>query len=223
MLAVGAWFGTRAVFAVYFAARVEEFKWGRGPAAGVQSLAMLVYTVASPLVGLWVDRFGVRRVVVPGVLVFSLGFFLCAGIQGLAGFYLAFGLVVGLGVSALGLAPFTVLTARWFVRRRGLANGLVTTGMGLGLVAMLPLTQLALDLFGWRTAFALTGVAGLVLLLPATALVLRERPGDLGLAADGTPAPSIPATAPAAAPRPGKDSLKRLFSKRFYLFIAPPA
>ena len=69
MVSMAFWFGFRTMFSVFLVALVDEFGWGRGETAGVQSLAMIVYIAAAPIAGGLVDRFGPRRVIVPGIVI----------------------------------------------------------------------------------------------------------------------------------------------------------
>jgi MFS family permease len=85
----------------------------------------------------------------------------------------------------------------WFVRRRGLAMSIAFAGVGVGSIVLLPLLQLLIDRFGWRSACIALGLFALVVLSPL-ALLLKRRPEDLGLQADGA---TTTASAAAAAGR----------------------
>jgi len=45
------WIGFRTTFSVFYVALLDEFPWGRGESAGVQSMALITYTITAPLVG----------------------------------------------------------------------------------------------------------------------------------------------------------------------------
>ena len=51
LISMAFWFGIRASFSVFYVALLEDFAWNRGDAAGVQSMALITYTVLAPLVG----------------------------------------------------------------------------------------------------------------------------------------------------------------------------
>jgi sugar phosphate permease len=130
MTSMGFWFAVRSTFTVFFAELIDHFHWGRAEAAGVQSLTMFVYMATAPVIGTLVERIGPRKVVVAGALLTGLGLLLCTQIQTLFQFYLFYGLIVGAGAAAVGIAPFTVTLTHWFERRRGMANGLAGVGIG---------------------------------------------------------------------------------------------
>lgn len=117
MISMSFWFGLRTSFSVFFVALIDHFHWGRAEAAGAQSIAMLVYMITAPIIGTLVDRIGPRKVILPGIILMGLGLLLCTQIQTLIQFYLFFGLIVGMGVTCLSIAPFTVILAHWFERK----------------------------------------------------------------------------------------------------------
>ena len=82
------WFGMRGTFSVFYVALLEDFPWSRGGGAGAQSMSLITYTIMAPLVGVLIDRFGPRRIIVPGILLLGLGLILSASIESLAQFYL---------------------------------------------------------------------------------------------------------------------------------------
>lgn len=89
------------------------------------------------------------------------------------------------GISCVAWLPNQTLISNWFDRRRGLAMGITSAGIGFGGFTMASLTGVLVAQFGWQTAFMSLG--GLVLLLVVTVvlLVVRTRPHDLGLLPDG--------------------------------------
>jgi MFS family permease len=191
---IGVMYGTTFVFPVFFVALVQEFGWSRARTASVFSMNMLVAGLSAPLVGLLVDRYGPRRVLPWGAVLLGAGLLLCTTIQRLWHLWIAFGLVNALGGGILGMVAHTTLLANWFIRSRGSAIGLAFAGMGAGLFAFSPLTQVAIDRLGWRGAFGLLGILALALLLPLTGMCQRDRPEDLGLGPDGQWEPARPAT-----------------------------
>ncbi len=191
MISMAFWFGTRTTFSIFFVALIDHFHWGRAEAAGAQSIAMMVYMVMAPIIGTLVDRIGPRKVIVPGILLTGLGFLLCTQIRTLFQFYLFFGVIVGIGVTCLSIAPFTVILAHWFERKRGTANGMAGVGIGLGIFILVPLIQYLISARGWQFAFFILSLLTLAIPLPLNAIFLKHRPQEMGLLTDGDPpAPS---------------------------------
>jgi MFS family permease len=192
MVSMAFWFGFRSMFSVFLVALVEQFGWGHGEAAGVQSLAMICYVVAAPLAGAMIDRFGPRRVVLPGIFLFSTGMALCSSIHRLLHFYLFFGLMAGVGVSFISIAAYTAIIPHWFEKQRGTASGIAASGIGLGTMVFVPLSQWLISNWGWRSSFLILSILTVAVLLPLNGLLLRHRPHDAGYAPQGEKSTPVP-------------------------------
>jgi len=179
------WFGIRSVFSVFYAELLEEFAWSRGGAAGVQATALITYTVMAPIIGTLIDRLGPRRVIVPGIIILSLGLLLCSLIQTLAQFYLFFGVIAAIGLTSIAIVAYSAILSHWFERKRGLASGIALSGMGMGTFLLVPTTQYFITLSGWRLAFIIIAVISLAVLLTINGIFLRHKPQELGLYPDG--------------------------------------
>jgi sugar phosphate permease len=153
----------------------------------------------------------------------GLGLLALSRTNSLAGFLAAWLLIsIGYGIWASGTGP--AAAALWFERRRGLAIGLILGGGSIG-GFLVPIWKPVVDTAGWRTAFAIAGVALLAISLPACTL-LRHRPEELGLRplsageaqADGSHSRRRRSRAGKPAPKPaGSGGLRTaLHSRRFW-------
>lgn len=185
LISMAIWFGIRSSFSVFYVALLDEFRWSRGASAGVQSMAMITYTIMAPLVGGLIDRFGPRRVIAPGILILTGGLLLCSRIEMLTQFYIFYGVVVGTGIACIGIISYSAILAHWFEKKRGLASGIAVSGMGLGTFVMVPISQSFISMWGWRMTFIVTACLVFIILLPANALFLRHKPQEIGQHPDG--------------------------------------
>ena len=120
--------GAYVAFSVFFKPLVAEFGGSRATISGATSLAYLMMGALGIMAGSLNDRFGPRIVMAVTGFVCAIGYLLLA--RNLAWqLYLFDGLVVGIGLSSVDVIPLTV-TARWFVRRRGMVTGLVKVAPG---------------------------------------------------------------------------------------------
>lgn len=172
-------------FSIFYVAILEEFGWSRAATAATFSVFTLVYGFYSPVAGGLIDRFGPRRVLPLGAIVLGTGLLLTTRLSTLWEFYLLFGVVAAAGLSSFGSVPaFTVLNG-WFVRRRGLAGGLATAGIGVGTLLLVPFLQSVILNYGWRTAYVVLAI-GTMTIIPVLAVVFqRHKPEELGLRPDG--------------------------------------
>ena len=155
--------------------------------AGLLATANLVgYLALSAIGGALASRYGPRTVISVALLVVALGM-LCTGLADRVGTLLAWRLLTGLGSGASNVPAMGLLSAWFAPRRRGLATGIGVAGSSVALILVGPLVPrilAACPLFGWRISwFVFTGLTMLVAL--ASALLLRNRPEEMGLAPYG--------------------------------------
>lgn len=179
------WWGINSSFSVFYVALLDDFSWGRGESAAIMSSAALVYTVMAPIMGVLIDRLGPRKVMVPGIVILFIGLFLCTTVHSLGQLYVYYGLVVGTGLTAISMVAFTVIIAQWFEKKRGLANGIASSGMGMGMFLLVPLAQKLISTIGWRGAYMTLGIMVAAVVLPLNLFFLRHKPADMGLGPDG--------------------------------------
>ncbi|MFH1488902.1 MAG: MFS transporter, partial [Pseudomonadota bacterium] len=177
--------GIRNSFGVFYIAVLNEYGWGRAETAGVFSLAMLVHAFFCPVTGTLIDRFGPRKLFPVGSIFLMAGLIAASQIATLFHFYVFFGVIVAIGINTLSYSPHMSLIPIWFFRKRGLASGVVLAGIGIGAMILLPLTQLMIDAFGWRSAFLLLACIILAFIFPINALFHRRSPEEVGQAVDG--------------------------------------
>ena len=126
------------------------------------------------LAGSIIDRFGVRRLMLAGIVMAGLALVGLASVTTLAGFYL-FYFLNALGYVCGGPLPAQVLLTRWFSDARGRAMGVAYLGIGVG-GALVPILAHALVVtFGWRGALRYLGILMIVVAFPP-AFFVREPP-----------------------------------------------
>ncbi|MFE0461020.1 nitrate/nitrite transporter [Kitasatospora sp. NPDC058965] len=153
----------------------HRFGVGASALSTFSILQVLVYAAMQVPVGLLVDRFGPRRVLLAAVVLLSAGQ-LAFAFSTSFGPALASRAVLGCG-DAMTFISVLRIAARWFPPAR---NPLVAqlsglAGMGGNLVTTVVLAQ-ALHSEGWTATFAATALLGVGVLVPV-ALLLREAPG----------------------------------------------
>ena len=166
-------------FGVFLKPLTEEFGWDRGALSAAYSMSVLLGGGLGILSGRLTDRYGPRPIVTAGGLLTGIAFFLMSQVSSLWHVYLIWGVLMGLGFSFC-LIPVMVIVPKWFIKRRGIASGLVMTGMGLGGVVTPPLAQWLISASGWRWSFIILGVITLVIIVPV-AQFMKHSPQRAGL------------------------------------------
>ena len=194
-LTVGVAFGCRSSFAVFLVAIIQEFHWSRGATAGALLLGALVWSISAPFIGMLFDRYGPRVVLPAGSLIMAMGFFITSFTQTLLHFYIGIGVFMALGFAALPMSTHGIIISNWFVQKRGTAMGIVASGMGAGVLVIVPLSQALVTEVGWRQAYRMLALLLVVLITPLNLLFQRHRPEDVGLSPDSGTTPPTTRTA----------------------------
>jgi MFS family permease len=171
---------------------VHRFDINASALAGFSILQLLVYAGMQVPVGLLVDRWGTRRVLMLGIVLFTAGQFGFALSSGYAT-ALAFRALLGCG-DAMTFIAVLRLGARWFPARKGpmVAQIAALIGMSGNLVTTLVLAQV-LQAFGWTPTFAGSAAGGLLVML-LVIFFLRDHP-------EGYEPPAAPKVTPKAKPK----------------------
>lgn len=167
--------GINFSFGVFFKPLAAYFGSSREAISGVFSIRQVSQgTFAIPM-GWLADRFGPARVVAFCGLMAGLGLMLAGRANSLWQLYLIYGVIVGIGLSG-GFAAGAATTARWFLKKhRGLALGIVSAGMGLGTLIMVPIAERLVATSGWEKANEVFAIIAWVAMI-GSAIVLRRSP-----------------------------------------------
>jgi MFS family permease len=171
-LAYGIWYS----YSVVLVALLREFGWSRSVLAGAFSAFTLVHGAANPIVGALCDRVRPLQLMTAGGVLLGLALWVDSYIASPWELYLAFGLLTAVAVAAAGWIPALVQVQRDFQDRLGLALGIVSSGVGVGMLLVVPLTQLLIDAYGWRTAFRVLAGVCVAWIVPSSLILMRHAP-----------------------------------------------
>jgi len=169
-------FGVSYSFAAFFENFANEFAAQRADVSWIFGLCGLVYFVLGAGGGMLADRWGPRLVCMAGMISIAIGLFLTSLAQSLTTVYLSYGLLVGLGI-ALVYTPSIACVQPWFNKRRGLASGIASSGVGAGTLILPVVVSYLLTEINWREA--LQTMSAVVLLIGLTAGFLLKRAPNL--------------------------------------------
>lgn len=170
----------------------HQLGWSRTLIAGSVSAGALASLVLSPVVGWAIDRFGARPVLVVSVLVLGVAMISLAWATVPLTFYLAFaaGRVVFHTSAPIGAST---VAARWFIRKRGRAIGMIFLFGAIGGVVFTMVASLVVESHGLKATWIAMGLVVLVFSVAPSLLLVAERPEDIGLLPDGEPPDSTDA------------------------------
>ncbi len=170
----------------------KEFGWSTSEISAALALRLVLFGLLGPFAAAFMNRFGVKRVIVCALALIITGFLLSLGMTHLWQLMVLWGLVIGVGTGMTAMVLAATVATRWFTHRRGVVIGLLSASSATGQLIFLPaMAQLTTD-YGWRSA--LLFVCSMLVLTAVFVLALmRDRPADLNLPLYGetvvTPAP----------------------------------
>ncbi len=175
-------FYTIGLFAVPLQRAIELTRTQLGLAT---LLATLAVSIAAPFVGSLVDRWGVRRVVMPSAALLAAGLVVIATCATNVASFLIILTIVAAVSTGTGPVSFTRAVSANFVARRGLALGIALTGIGLSAATTPLLVAGAITRGGWPAGYMLLAVLAAVGML--TALLLPRGGGGTRLERSSRP------------------------------------
>jgi len=172
----GAWY----TGSLFFVAIIREFGWGYASTASIFSLFTVLYGAWGILIGHLVDRVGPRAVVVGGDLRLPLALLGSGSAHALWHLYVTHSLLTALGLAATTYVPVSLVLARRFQEERGLAFGIASAGVGIGILVFVPFAQVIMSLWGWRVAYRALAVAAALVVFPVGFFALKGEQGGIG-------------------------------------------
>ena len=172
--------GVRQVLGLYLVPMTIDLGWSReifGIAMGLQNL---VWGASQPFIGGLADRYGSGRVIVAGAICYALGVLGMASAITPTELLISGGVLIGLGMSGVGMAVVYGAVARMVVpEKRTYAMAIVSTIGARGPFLLPPVTQVVIGGFGWEVSLLAT--AGVVaLMIPLGALIRGRAENEAG-------------------------------------------
>jgi sugar phosphate permease len=172
----------------------NEFGWDNAQISSALALRLMLFGLFGPFAAAFMNRFGVRAVIVAAVVLVCTGFLASLVMTQVWQLILLWGIVVGVGTGLTAMVLAVTVATRWFSARRGLVMGVFAASNATGQLIFLPLIAQVATSYGWRMALVFVccalAVAGVVALL-----LMRDRPSDVGLPLYGETTVSPPPAA----------------------------
>ncbi|HXY73973.1 MAG TPA: MFS transporter, partial [Dehalococcoidales bacterium] len=170
--------GLLSSFGVFLKEIQNETHWNRATISGANALEFFLMGVFAIISGRLVDRYGPRLIISITGVIMGIGFILTSQVSQIWQFYLAYGVIVGIGLSSVEVTALS-MTARWFTKNRGLATSIIKLGNGFGMFIFPLLSSWLILLSNWRTAYIVLGTSGLLLMVSVAQFMKRD-PSQIG-------------------------------------------
>jgi MFS family permease len=176
--------GLIAIYGFVLTPIIDEFGASDAQMGLAMSITILSMAVVAPFLGPLLDRASIKRIMLTGVAIMLASAWAIA--QGTELWHLGLALsVCSVGIALYGPMPVQVLLINWFVARRG--SALAFAGLGYSLAGLvLPIAAAWLvGAFGWRNAVTSLATLAALIVAPAIALCVSNRPEEKGQHPDG--------------------------------------
>lgn len=172
--------GVRASPSVLIHPLETEFGWSRTAIASVVSMNLLIFGIAAPVSGWLIDRYGPRKVMIGSLIMLTFGVSGTIVMSQFWQFFLVWGIVVGIGAGGVGSVLSATVGNRWFVAKRGLVLGILSSASSTGQLIFLPLFMVMVTYAGWRMG-SMALIIVVLMMLPMIYLWMCNDPSDIGL------------------------------------------
>ncbi|MFC1991883.1 MFS transporter [Chloroflexota bacterium] len=174
--------GTIFSFGVFFKSIEDAFELSRATTSSIISVSMVFSGVFGVLGGWAVDRYGARIIAFLMGLFTGLSLILTSQTGATWQLFITYSLLLAIGTSPIYVVIMSV-TMKWFEKRRGLAVGIASSGMGFGQMLMAPMAAFLISNYNWRIAYSIFGVIAWLVVIPAVRF-LKSNPRDIGVLPD---------------------------------------
>lgn len=212
-------YGARYSFGVFVKPMFVEYDWPMTIISMAASINLLAYATMGILAGWLLDKLAPRWIMTIGTVVTTGGLVAASFAKTPLALYLSYGVLCGIGFAGSGAVASNAAVGKWFLRKRGLAMGIATTGIGLGTLVVAPLAGYIVQHYGWRIGFLVIALMTFVIgILTSQIFMGRTGPREYGLLPDGAGPDTCTRMLPAAGDCAEVVSLKPvLIDSRFWL------
>lgn len=172
--------GVRSTPSVLIVPLEGEFGWSRATISFALGINLLLFGAIGPFAAAVMDRFGARRTITLALAATAASVVLTPAMSQSWQLVLLWGVVVGLSTGFVGGFLAAYIAGRWYRAREGFVVGLLTAANAAGQLVFLPTMASLVSHFGWRV-MSLVLAGAVIVFLPLPALLMRNRPEDVGL------------------------------------------
>lgn len=148
-------FGIRASFGVFQIPIATEFSWLRADFSMAIAIQNLAWGIGQPIFGALAERFGDRRAIISGAILYAAGLVL-SSYAVTPGQMQTVAILIGFGIAGTGFGVILAIVGRAASpENRSLALGIATAAGSAGQVFGAPLAQALLAHYTWQTVFVI--------------------------------------------------------------------
>lgn len=158
----------------------KEFHWDRSTIALAFAVSLFLYGISGPFMAALLEVIGLKKMMLGAMATLVLGMTLTFLMNQSWQLIVIWGGIIGLGASLFLTVLSPYVANHWFVKRRGLAIGILTASTATGQLILLPVLAIIIEHYSWRWAITLMLLLSIIMFF-MIALFIKNRPQDMGL------------------------------------------
>lgn len=183
--------GLRSAPGVLMVPLSVNFGWDRATISASAAIGIFLYGLVGPFAAALMLSYGIKRTMLAGLALMSLSTFASLWMTQPWHYMLTWGVLSGLGSGAVASVLGAAVVNRWFASRQGLVMGMLSASASTGALVFLPFLAWLSQGGAWRPVAAAVSMAT-ASLIPLVALVMAERPSDVGAVRHGEATDGMP-------------------------------
>ncbi|WHZ05685.1 MFS transporter [Neobacillus sp. YX16] len=158
----------------------KEFGWDRSIIALAFAISLFLYGISGPFMAALLEVNGLKKMMIVSMATLLTGILLTLMMNQSWQMILIWGVIIGLGASLFLTVVSPYVANHWFVKRRGLAIGILTSSTATGQLILLPVLAAIIENYSWRWAIALFMILSFIMLI-VILLFMKNTPKDVGI------------------------------------------
>ncbi|MFC7785249.1 MFS transporter [Rossellomorea sp. GCM10028870] len=158
----------------------SEFGWDRSVISLAFAVGLFLYGISGPFMAALIEVLGLKKIMIISMGTLLSGTLLTLVMNQPWQLILIWGIIIGLGSSLFLTVLSPYIANRWFVKRRGLAVGILTASTATGQLILLPILAIIIENYTWRGAISLIIILSVTMFL-IIAFFMKSSPKDIGI------------------------------------------
>ncbi|WP_181350439.1 MFS transporter [Thalassobacillus sp. CUG 92003] len=173
--------GFRSSIGAFIIPWEHAFKTDRSTISLLVTFSLIIYGISQPLIGKMIDQWGIRNILSFSTLMVGLSAVLIFFVTQPWQLFMLYGIVASIGFGGASGVAATVAVANWFQKKKGLALGIITSGMSAGQLVFVPLSLFLINRIAWEWTVLALGTFLSVIAFPLLFVFLRTFPYEKGI------------------------------------------
>ncbi|MFC2068734.1 MFS transporter, partial [Chloroflexota bacterium] len=162
--------GLRFSFGVFFKSLSTDFGLSRAVTSEVFSVYMILSALAMIIAGWALDKYKPRLVFLVMGFFAGLSLLLTSFASELWHIFISYSFLLAIGTGAVYIQSISV-ALKWFANNRGVAAGIVASGMGAGIMIITPVSAWLIASHGWQVSYRILALVAFVVMIPSALLL----------------------------------------------------